>query len=382
MSIIGCDVSKWQGLINWLILASKARFAIIKLIEGFALDPNGKTNWQQSKGLLPRAGYCFFHPEMDGAEQASRFLSAFGNDFDFGEFGPCVDVEAPTTKNAAGQTVVIPWSAVWITSLRECLNVLEAVTGRVPIIYTGAWFWQPAIGNQAWAARYPLWVASYTQNPIIPKPWEKALIHQYTSSGDGKAYGCQSTGLDLNEFLGTEQEFQTLIGRTEEQAVTSVNVRVGSQTVKVDLPVTISVEAVVDNPVTLDVWKAQFYVGMTPGEVVVGLEKQYSGPALDVNFKDGGPGSPISADNFSAIFTLKHQFTAGTYKVTATSDDGFQYLVDGKVVAGLDGWVEQAASAKTYTGTFTVDAGVHEIVIRYFEKGGLAELHVSAPTPF
>jgi lysozyme len=379
VTILGVDVSKWQGLINWLILASKVRFAIIKLIEGYTPDQNSETNWSQSKGLLPRAGYCFFHPEMDGAEQANRFLNAFKDDF--GEFGPCVDVEVPTTKNAAGQTVVPAWSAAWVSSLRACLNVLEAVTGRVPIIYTGAWFWQPAIGNEAWAARYPLWVASYTQNPVIPAPWVKALIHQYTSSGDGKAYGCQSAGLDLNTFLGTEQEFQALIGQTEEQAVTSVNVKIGSQTVKTDLPVTISIEALDDTPVTLDIWKAQFFTGVTPGGVV-GLEKQYSGPALEVNFKDGGPGSPIPVDNFSAIFTLKHQFAAGTYKVIATSDDGFQYLVDGKVVAGLDGWVEQAASAKTYSGTFTVDAGVHEIVVRYFEKGGLAELHVSAPTPF
>jgi GH25 family lysozyme M1 (1,4-beta-N-acetylmuramidase) len=348
-------------------MAVKARAAIVKLIEGYTLDPLGATNWSQSRGLLPRAGYCFFHPDMDGAEQASQFLAAFGDDF--GEFGPCIDVEAPTTKNAAGQTVVPAWSAAWVSGLRECLKVLEATTGRVPIIYTGAWFWQPAIGNQTWAARYPLWVASYTPTPIIPAPWTNALIHQYTSSGDGKAYGCQSTGLDLNRFLGTEQEFQAFIGRTEEQTMSKVRVTVGDQTVDVALPATISLTEVPE--VALGVWHAEFYSGIALAGAAIAT-KDYADGDLSMQLGTASPvPGVVPVDKWSARFTRTAHYTAGHYKATVGADDGVRLYVDGALK--IDSWRDQVA---TLTAEFDLTAGEHTFVVEYYENGGAANLSV------
>jgi hypothetical protein len=52
----------------------------------------------------------------------------------------------------------------------------------------------------------PLWLAQYTWleiPPIVPKPWTKWTIWQYTAKGDGKKYGTSSRDVDLNYYAGT-----------------------------------------------------------------------------------------------------------------------------------------------------------------------------------
>ncbi len=48
------------------------------------------------------------------------------------------------------------------------------------------------------------------------------------------------------------------------------------------------------------------------------------------------------------------------------SDDGVRVLVDGTPV--IDKWVNQGAT--TWTGTRTLTAGSHTIVVEYFESAG------------
>jgi GH25 family lysozyme M1 (1,4-beta-N-acetylmuramidase) len=55
--------------------------------------------------------------------------------------------------------------------------------------------------------QYPLWMAWYGINPLIPSPWNKISVWQYTSNGDGLKYGCESKSVDMNYFMGTDDEF-------------------------------------------------------------------------------------------------------------------------------------------------------------------------------
>ena len=159
--------------------------------------------------------------------------------------------------------------------------------------------------------------------------------------------------------------------------MSKVRVTSGTQSYDLDMPITLS-----DVPAaTNDVWQANFYNGMTPGGTPL-YTTTYPGPALNLNWADKSPAAAVPVDNFSAVFSMTHVFAAGTYQWTVNSDDGFQLLVDGVVVPGLDGWIEQSADSKTYTGHVTLTAGTHTITVRYFEKGGLASLKVSAPSPF
>jgi hypothetical protein len=93
------------------------------------------------------------------------------------------------------------------TQLKIFLDRIEQVTGRKPIIYTGAWWWNATRwgGAVEWAHEYDLWIANYTAAaaPVIPLDWDDWTFWQYSSQGDGKQYGATSQNIDLNRFNGS-----------------------------------------------------------------------------------------------------------------------------------------------------------------------------------
>jgi len=100
--------------------------------------------------------------------------------------------------------------------------------------------------------------------------------------------------------------------------------------------------------------------------------KDLSGPAAlvrndsNINF-DWGLGSPdakIPADGFSARWTRTLNFTAGTYRFYARSDDGVRLYIDGALL--IDKWINQ--SATTYAADVYLSEGNHEIRMEYFDE--------------
>ena len=86
----------------------------------------------------------------------------------------------------------------------------------------------------------------------------------------------------------------------------------------------------------------------------------------------GGPaGLPV--DDFSARWTGRPTFNAGSYIFTARADDGVRLFLDGTLI--IDGWKDQPAT--TYTATRTLTAGAHEVKIEYYERGGDAVIQAS-----
>ncbi|MBN1400457.1 MAG: hypothetical protein JXA74_06450 [Anaerolineae bacterium] len=104
----------------------------------------------------------------------------------------------------------------------------------------------------------------------------------------------------------------------------------------------------------------------------------------ELRFDWGGespdPGVPV--DYFSARWSRIWRFSAGSYRFSVRADDGVRLWVAGDLL--LDRWSEgyNDADADVY-----VPAGSHEIVLEYFEAGGLAEvaldwgLSPATPTP-
>ena len=100
---------------------------------------------------------------------------------------------------------------------------------------------------------------------------------------------------------------------------------------------------------------------------------------------DWGTGSPapgINADNFSARWTRVVNLSAGTYRFTATMDDGMRVYVDNVLL--INAWYNSAVhsvSADVFLG-----AGDHYIKVEYYEASGKATAKlnwalISAPTP-
>jgi hypothetical protein len=107
-----------------------------------------------------------------------------------------------------------------------------------------------------------------------------------------------------------------------------------------------------------------------------------SDEALDFDWAEGTPGAAIPPDRFSARWTRTTTYEGGTYRFTATGDDGIRVLVDGTQV--IDGWFYQPPT--TYTADVPLSAGEHTVVVEYFEHTGLAiakfsESRVGDPLP-
>lgn len=95
---------------------------------------------------------------------------------------------------------------------------------------------------------------------------------------------------------------------------------------------------------------------------------------INFNWGYGSPAPQVYADNFSARWTRTFNMSGGTYRISATVDDGIRVYVDGVLV--IDAWQVQAVT--TYTRDVVIAAGNHTFVVEYFEAEGLAEVHLSS----
>lgn len=195
----GVDISHHQGAVNWQTMAtSQAKYLFIRATYGTTLDTRFYDNWDNAKvNNIPRGAYHYYRNNFGGIEQAQAFTSALGGDW--GEL-PCV-VDCEDTQGTVNATEML-----------LCLQEIERISGRKPIIYTGAWWWNPRIGNVAWAKDYDLWVANYGVTvPALPLGWFTWKFWQYSSSGVGAEYGVASERIDLDYFNGTQADFDAYI---------------------------------------------------------------------------------------------------------------------------------------------------------------------------
>jgi LysM repeat protein len=110
-------------------------------------------------------------------------------------------------------------------------------------------------------------------------------------------------------------------------------------------------------------WKGEYYNNATL-EGAVSKTAHYN--SIDFDWGAKVPISGISADYFSARFTGVFYFIGGSYRFTATSDDGIRVWVDDKLI--INEW--HTTSARTYIADLDVGEGDHSLKIEYFEEKG------------
>lgn len=90
--------------------------------------------------------------------------------------------------------------------------------------------------------------------------------------------------------------------------------------------------------------------------------------------EDWGDGSPIDGeideDFFSIQWTGTQSIAAGTYRFTATVDDGVQVKIDGTVIIDQLG----ADGLNTFQSTVALSGDTHSITVKYVEQEGDAEI--------
>ena len=209
---LGIDVSVWNDENSTpqmcdFAIAKKAgaSFVFIKASQIY-VDSDFLLNWKNalSAGIY-RGAYHFLDWRVSEIDQAKLFAALLGTDP--GELPPVLDLEMdPTPYNLTFQIVQV--------RVRNFLSTVEKMIGKIPMIYCGYYYWNAWMGKDLSWSRYPLWLAWYNEESVIrtPYPWSHWTFWQYTSSGDGPKYGCESKALDMNWFNGTLEELKKFAG--------------------------------------------------------------------------------------------------------------------------------------------------------------------------
>jgi murein DD-endopeptidase MepM/ murein hydrolase activator NlpD len=120
-------------------------------------------------------------------------------------------------------------------------------------------------------------------------------------------------------------------------------------------------------------WRGEYFnnIGLSGAPALV---REEGTGFLKNSWENGGPNTcGLGADLFSARYTKRMSFAAGTYRFRVTADDGVRLFLDGALI--LDEWRVQAEA--TFERNASVAAGEHELRVEHYENTGLAVIDVS-----
>ena len=226
MTVLGGDISHWQELFDWVEAYNAGwRFGFIRAgsINNYTGELYYDYQWPRNSELGPAEMYCgaywYFRPNWSPVDQAVYFANLYNSKE---MLLPAVaDIEYSGAQTQSQNQA----------SILAFLTRLENETGKKPLIYTRATFWNPYVGNPAWATEYDLWIArygDYLAHPWVggpswddPNGWkadsDNWKFWQWTDTALGTQYGAPpppaaSYGIDLNRFNGTEDDLRDYCG--------------------------------------------------------------------------------------------------------------------------------------------------------------------------
>ena len=112
-------------------------------------------------------------------------------------------------------------------------------------------------------------------------------------------------------------------------------------------------------------WRARYWNNRNlSGDPVVQRDES----AIDHDWGGGAPHALVGDDNFSARWSRTVDFSAGTYRFTATMDDGMRVWIDDQLL--IDAWAD--SQVRTLQADRALSGGEHRIRVEYYEAGGMA----------
>jgi lysozyme len=238
-SVVGIDVSHYQGDIDWKVVASqKIFFVYIKATQGDQkFDSNFAKNWagaaeaSEAGAKIHRGAYHFMTANDAPEKQAQNFLSMTGR-LGSDDLPPCIDVEWDLTRENGSYVLdekgrpADAWanfsSDEVVGRISLWLKLVEAATGKKPIIYTNAEWWSERVGGDKSLAQYPLWVADYSSKslgkeiPNVPPEFSWSLW-QLTDHGVLRLGGIKQP-VDTTIYNGRVDKLMKQFGFTKSTA--------------------------------------------------------------------------------------------------------------------------------------------------------------------
>lgn len=176
MIILGNDLAKYQGDVNFDVYKNNSNFVIIKATEGNGyIDPKFKRNQSEARRVgLPLGYYHFARPDLGNSPEveADFYLKTLGEVRD-GEI-LTLDYECPNQVQAH-----VEWCKKFMERVALKLNGLKC------LIYLN----QAQLKTFDWSSivndGYGLWVACYTYDPnknnFFKGQWKTVAMQQWTN---------------------------------------------------------------------------------------------------------------------------------------------------------------------------------------------------------
>lgn len=198
--IYGCDISQFQGMINWDELNSVSNFVMIRAAYGTMPDTMFAANQAEARRVQASAGplgigyYYYAYPTLlDAPTSAKYFLDTVGR-LDPGEI-LALDLEGN----------VGPEPVAWAL---DFMQVVQELVGTRPLIYLN----QSEVTSYDWSALINngngLWLANYSGNKNLAPPsgpWPFAAMTQWT---DADTVAGISGNVDGDMFQGDITAFE------------------------------------------------------------------------------------------------------------------------------------------------------------------------------
>jgi len=236
---LGADGSHWSGNIDFAkMYDAGSKYYVGKVSDSYRggskmfEDIKFTEHFDQafSLGQLLLGSFHWLQPDYDPIKAADFYLERY-NRYPF-HFPPVLDFEetfAYRKKDALGNHVPTHLESHYCWCAQVWLDRIEAQTGRLPIVYTAKWFTdnfqQKHLG---FLKKYPLWVADYswwsnniTKSPLMPYPWDRWSIWQYSADANGRGaeFGAQAKSMDLNYFQGSYEQLLHFLNANQPEPI-------------------------------------------------------------------------------------------------------------------------------------------------------------------
>lgn len=196
----GVDVSRYQGQIDWELLASNdISFAYIKATEGSShVDSCFSYNYEEARKTSLRIGaYHFFSYDSGGQTQADHYIAVVEKTD--GMLPPMIDLEfyGDKKQNPPEQSQVRQ-------ELTVMLNGLEEYYGMKPVIYATEKSYKLYLADAF--QEYDIWIRNVITSPRLSdhREW---TFWQYTDRGKLEGYRGDEKYIDMNVFHGSSEDF-------------------------------------------------------------------------------------------------------------------------------------------------------------------------------
>jgi GH25 family lysozyme M1 (1,4-beta-N-acetylmuramidase) len=172
----GCDVSQQQVAIDWAKLRAHNEYVWLKAAEGDDLpDETFAAFASGASGVGIPWGPCHHWLAAENPVAQAAFFEQVSAGWHW-QLPPALELEDTKTPTD-------------MDSLKVYITEVERRMGR-PIIYTSPkWAKKILVGDVAWLADYPLWLAQRdVKKPTVPAPWSDWAVWQY-GGGDAAENG-------------------------------------------------------------------------------------------------------------------------------------------------------------------------------------------------